>query len=369
MQKKIMSFFKPSSEQKSQNVAPTSDDLAFDQVWREKQTQICIKYTRRVPTADLCPEGGVDSGNRKDDELGDEELDTSRSEDEVLNAKSSSRKVFNKKRKYAQFHLDLGQSDFLLHTCSACGIKYAKGDAVDEKIHNAFHKNYTHGIQFMGWRHERAIDIPAVKDGHIILVLNKDPPAQKKKIQEVVKIMEIELGEGWIYHDLCKVYLFISSRRVVGCLVAEEIERGYRLVTDSADHTSEIISKNDSKTKSTVLPFGGVNFHREVNKRASSMRNSLEEVSIGSIVCEEEALPACCGVRAIWVSPSNRRKHVASYLLDAARQSFCDGSTLDRSQIAFSQPTSAGRALASKYAGTKSFLVYRTNYKFTMLKN
>ena len=54
-------------------------------------------------------------------------------------------KVLNKKRSYAQFHLDLGQSDFNLRTCSTCGAKYAPGD---EKEHKIFHKNYTHGIQF-----------------------------------------------------------------------------------------------------------------------------------------------------------------------------------------------------------------------------
>lgn len=54
----------------------------------------------------------------------------------------------NKKRSYAQFHLELGQSDFLLRTCSACGIKYAPGDEEDEKSHMIFHKNYTHGVPF-----------------------------------------------------------------------------------------------------------------------------------------------------------------------------------------------------------------------------
>ena len=42
----------------------------------------------------------------------------------------------------------VGQSNFLLHTCKTCGFKYAPGDEVDEKVHNTFHKNYTHGIPF-----------------------------------------------------------------------------------------------------------------------------------------------------------------------------------------------------------------------------
>lgn len=57
-------------------------------------------------------------------------------------------KVLNKKRSYAQVHLELGQSDFLLRTCSTCGVKYAPGEEEDEKNHNAFHQDYTRGIQF-----------------------------------------------------------------------------------------------------------------------------------------------------------------------------------------------------------------------------
>lgn len=65
-----------------------------------------------------------------------------------MNGVNGGGKILNKKRKYAQFHLELGQSDFLLHTCKICGIKYAKGDEIDEKVHTTFHKNYTHGIPF-----------------------------------------------------------------------------------------------------------------------------------------------------------------------------------------------------------------------------
>lgn len=61
---------------------------------------------------------------------------------------TKSAKVLNKKRNYAQFHLELGQSDFLLHACKTCGFEYSKGDEGDEKVHKTFHKNYTHGIPF-----------------------------------------------------------------------------------------------------------------------------------------------------------------------------------------------------------------------------
>lgn len=66
---------------------------------------------------------------------------------------AKSGKVQNKKRKYAQFYLELGQSDFLLHTCTVCGFKYARGDEGDEKFHKTLHKNYTHGIPFKVFRY------------------------------------------------------------------------------------------------------------------------------------------------------------------------------------------------------------------------
>lgn len=130
-------------------------------------------------------------------------------------------RTLNKKRSYVQLYLELGQSDFLLHTCSTCGFKYARGDESDEKVHKSFHKNYTHGIQFkvhvtipliskcvswsvvlfddcfvrsncliyvfffwgQGWRNERVVGMPSAEGGRVILVLDGDPPAHKNKVQ------------------------------------------------------------------------------------------------------------------------------------------------------------------------------------------
>ena len=67
----------------------------------------------------------------------------------IEKSKSSERAIkMNKKRTYAQLHLDLGQSDFNLHTCSTCGVKYAPGEEEDEKAHKRFHRDYTLGIPF-----------------------------------------------------------------------------------------------------------------------------------------------------------------------------------------------------------------------------
>ncbi|XP_028067971.1 protein CHROMOSOME TRANSMISSION FIDELITY 7 isoform X2 [Camellia sinensis] len=295
MQSKIISFFKSSSSSssssapKSPDPPPIFDDLFGNEDPNKKEPEIRITYQRRTPNPD--------SEVPKSSDLGD-----------LLSKPVSTvpKKILNRKRSYAQFHLELGQSDFLLRTCTTCGFKYAAGDEGDDKVHNTFHKNYTRGIQF-------------------------------------------------------KVYLFVDSQRITGCLVAEPIKKAYKALSSSMDGKPECIVTKESKPNSTTLQFGEVIFQREVIRTSSATSSEVLEGNLnGAILCEEEGVPALCGIRAIWVSPSNRRKRIASHLLDATRRTFCMGVVLERSQLAFSQPTSAGKSLATSYIGTASFLVYKT---------
>ncbi|XP_028757796.1 protein CHROMOSOME TRANSMISSION FIDELITY 7-like [Neltuma alba] len=139
------------------------------------------------------------------------------------------------------------------------------------------------------------------------LVLRTDPPAQKKKVEEVEKMMDIDLGNGWIIHEHCKVYLFTSPQRIVGCLVAEAIKE-----------VSKVISCSSA---GTTLQFDDIIFRRGVEKRASSVNESagLDTAHGGPIFCEDKAVTAVCGIRAIWMPSSNRRKRIARQLLDAVR--------------------------------------------------
>uniref|UniRef100_A0A2N9G927 N-acetyltransferase ESCO acetyl-transferase domain-containing protein n=1 Tax=Fagus sylvatica TaxID=28930 RepID=A0A2N9G927_FAGSY len=239
--------------------------------------------------------------------------------------------------------------------------KVCSREEEDEKAHKGFHRDYTLGIPFKGWCIERVVHMPLIEGGRIVLVLDSDPFAYRNKVEEVVKMMEIELGSGWIFHKSCKVYLFISSQRIVGCLHAEPIKKAFKVCSSSLNGGSEgTTAREVARQSSTTLQFGDISFKREIKKRTCSVNSSEVSDGIlnGAIICEE-TVPAVCGIRAIWVTPSNRRKHIASQLLDAVRTSFCMGFVLERSQLAFSQPTSAGNALASNHIGTGSFLVYK----------
>ncbi|XP_043709386.1 protein CHROMOSOME TRANSMISSION FIDELITY 7-like [Telopea speciosissima] len=355
MQAKISAFFKPSTTKISdppQLFDQIEDDLEL------KAPEILITYKRRAPRADPCSNN--DFSNQQTEET---PMDLNPVVSTVEPACTSGR-ILNKKRSYTQFHLELGQSDFLLHLCSICGLKYARGEEEDEKAHKAFHKKITQGIQFKGLRNERVVSMHSSDGARIILVLYGDPPAHWTKIQEVVKIIEKELGldDGWLIHKFCKVYLFISFQRIAGCLVAEPIKNAYRVLSHSvAPKSSSVTVAKKARSNSTVLRFGDVNFKREVIKTVPSVNGPelIDRDIGGAIFCDKTAVPAFCGIRAIWVTPSNRRKRIATRLLDAARKSFCMGVVLESSQLAFSQPTSAGMALASSYSATESFLVYK----------
>nr|GFA95216.1 protein chromosome transmission fidelity 7-like [Tanacetum cinerariifolium] len=41
-----------------------------------------------------------------------------------------------------------------------------------------------------GWRNERVVDMDSLENGRVILVVNDDPPAHIKKVQEIIKMME-----------------------------------------------------------------------------------------------------------------------------------------------------------------------------------
>ncbi|GLT24892.1 hypothetical protein SLA2020_000550 [Shorea laevis] len=184
----------------------------------------------------------------------------------------------------------------MLMGCWVRWHKYAARDESDEKTHSTFHKNYTQRIQLKGWLNEKVIHVPNGEGVVLFWCQISDPVARRNKVQDVVNMMEIELWEGWIFHKFCKIYLFVSSQMVVGYLLAEPIKEAFRVL--------------------------------------SCLSNQGH-------------------------SQQQKKRHCHPILLDAMRKSFCTSFVLSKSQLAFSQPTSAGKALAFNCTDTKSLLVYK----------
>ncbi|KAL6903564.1 hypothetical protein ACP4OV_004377 [Aristida adscensionis] len=229
---------------------------------------------------------------------------------------SSGRELVSKKRSYAQFHLELGQPDFLLHTCSVCGMMYARGNDDDEKVHRAYHKSYFEGIPFKGWRNEMVISRSEGGD-RVILVSHENSCLRNSKVQEVIKLVEkeLEFGEGQLLHKLCK--------RIVGCLVTEPIKAAHKVIPSSVEEScSDLPASNIASEKvNHTLEFGKISFKREILRR-HTVKNKEEYRDPGAIISEKESVPALCGFRAIWVVPSRRRKRIGSKLMDVASENF-----------------------------------------------
>ncbi|GAB2300301.1 hypothetical protein Dimus_034337 [Dionaea muscipula] len=124
------------------------------------------------------------------------------------------------------------------------------------------------------------------------------------KIHDVVEMMMIELGDGWI---------FMKNARVASCLVAEPIGKAYKTLSSSSDESSDSFKE--------AIP---------------------KSIKLGALFChEEEAVPTVCGIGAIWV--------IATCLLEAVRRSFCVDSVIRRISISIlpGQPTSACRKSTS----------------------
>ncbi|KAK9855187.1 hypothetical protein WJX84_008140 [Apatococcus fuscideae] len=117
-----------------------------------------------------------------------------------------------------KLHLDFGQADFSVKSCSICRMQYAPGEPKDERTHAAYHAAVLTGIRFQGWQTERVVrHCPG--GSRILLVQQADPPAHWRKVREVTKFMEEQLGFAatWIMSVPAPIFLRSSRRVIASC--------------------------------------------------------------------------------------------------------------------------------------------------------
>uniref|UniRef100_S4RA29 Establishment of sister chromatid cohesion N-acetyltransferase 2 n=1 Tax=Petromyzon marinus TaxID=7757 RepID=S4RA29_PETMA len=228
-----------------------------------------------------------------------------------------------------QLIIDAGQTRLGVQTCDTCGMMYSAASPEDEAQHLQFHKRFISTIRFVGWKKERVIgEFP---DGKIILVLPGDPKYALKKVEEVRELVDADLGfhvAGLRNPSRTKTLLFVSNdKKVVGCLIAEHITKGYR-----------------------VLPAAA----------AQGLGEPLEALleRQQAWCCSSVAEPAICGVSRIWVFSLMRRRGIATRMVDCLRRNFSYGVYLSKNELAFSDPTPDGKLFAMRYCQTPRFLVY-----------
>jgi N-acetyltransferase len=137
-------------------------------------------------------------------------------------------------------------------------------------------------------------------------------------------------------------------------VIAEEIEKAYPVIIDN---TSPSSSQESKSNKEDISPRST----QEVPdiKQSNEQQNiEQDDTAFSSIRCSKTSQPASCGISRIWIHPTERRKGIATKMLDAIRTNFIYGCSLTKSQMAFTQPTPDGKQFFSKYTGIQDFLVY-----------
>ncbi|XP_003219724.2 N-acetyltransferase ESCO1 isoform X1 [Anolis carolinensis] len=227
-----------------------------------------------------------------------------------------------------QLIIDAGQKRFGAISCNVCGMLYTASNPEDETQHLFFHNQFISAVKYVGWKKERIL--AEYPDGKIIMVLPDDPKYALRKIDEIREMVDNDLGfqQAPVTCSRTKTLLFISNdKKVTGCLIAEHIQWGYRVIEEKIP---EVSTENEKVT-----------FERQK-----------------AWCCSTSPEPALCGISRIWVFSMMRRKKIASRMLECLRSNFIYGSYLSKEEIAFSDPTPDGKLFATRYFGTSQFLVY-----------
>lgn len=277
---------------------------------------------------------------------------------EVINSSSRSSVPPKKQPPLRQMQLDLGGPT--RKTCSECRMEYVPANEEDATLHRMFHNMNSEGVELgktfmksaMKWVYE-----VANIEGSVVVVDRKISPPARKVVQRVLgtvnkELSAVDIDDAVLWSqrilddkecgskikqsesekrndhksDRYKVFLHVKDGRCIGLCLAERITKAHRV---RGEHR----------------PMG-------VAERSSGVRSS-------SISTEEKTVPAVVGVSRIWTSQAFRRKGIANNLLECVMSQFIYGMEIEKSEVAFSQPTESGCQLARAWYGEDSgWLVY-----------
>jgi ribosomal protein S18 acetylase RimI-like enzyme len=158
-----------------------------------------------------------------------------------------------------------------------------------------------------------------------------------------------------------------ESKQVIGCIATKAVDASLTSVMRAIDHVTDIevtlrdvggdsggFCRQDTDNKENVLHSTDDDCEPEPLKheerdKIETQQNNLSD-SNGSEVL--------MGIHCVWVHSKCRSQGVATKLVDACRQHFLFGQIIPRSALAFSQPTSDGKAFALTYIQGSSMRVY-----------
>ena len=294
------------------------------------------------------------------------------------------------KQKLVQSVLDLGQS-LVPATCPQCQMSYMPSVPEDTQLHNMYHNRDNSGIELgkpflksaMRWCYQ----VPQIP-GSVIVVDRKMAIPSRRTVQRVLEIVNKELGsveikedELWSQRvpdgedeeaggrkaDRFKAFMHIIDDKCVAICLAERITKAHRVLPGETA-TSESLPLNGNFGLNRPASPAPTESNDEDTTKISSQRPQIptpvasptSSSPSSSISISERTYPAVVGVSRIWTSKAFRHKGIANNLLECVLNQFIYGMELEPQQVAFSQPTESGAALARTWFGERDgWAVYR----------
>ncbi|KAF8539448.1 ESCO1/2 acetyl-transferase-domain-containing protein [Trichophaea hybrida] len=176
-------------------------------------------------------------------------------------------------------------------------MSYHLSSQSDTSVHRRFHAKSLSGISFPS-----AASSGEEEEGVVVVITPSSPQPLKKKVREVLEVIDTELGAAEIPDEVLwaggyRVFVRVEEGKVVGLLVAERIEEAFLAVGEGS-------------------------------------------VGLG------ERRRAVLGVCRVWTAREWRRRGVARGLIERARRGLVYGVLVGRGEVAFSQTTESGEGLA-----------------------
>ncbi|EAL67451.1 GCN5-related N-acetyltransferase [Dictyostelium discoideum AX4] len=241
--------------------------------------------------------------------------------------------------------IDAGQKNVGQMVCSKCKMLYSYGSKEDEAAHQSFCNGniQQQKVIIKNWQSMKIVN--TFPNGRSIIVVTKDNisnnSALSSKINLLKEIINIELGyaspspspSSNVHNNNKnkndndndndnddddneeKLFLYLDSNgRVLGCLIAERVEKGYKI-----------------------------------------------ESSSPTIQCSKVPTKILCGINRIWVLPSSRKRGIASKLMESLASNMYYCYHLKKHEIATTQPSTTGLLFFNNYFKTNQFLLYNIN--------
>ncbi|KAI0372845.1 hypothetical protein BV20DRAFT_836490 [Pilatotrama ljubarskyi] len=284
-------------------------------------------------------------------------------------AKAKAGDVSSKQGKLTQLHFSLDTPT--LRTCPLCDLSYTRGAPDDEALHKAHCARVQRGLEW-GKEEEREAAKAGVEEvagsvklrngarGRIICFRPDVGGKIGAKLTILLETIRLALSSPPLSPTVlqrCKIYLFLLSapgpttttrEKIVGCVVAQRISTAMAIARPSELSSAPSSPAPPPTSSQDTLLSSPSSTPPPAPPPAATL---LPVDSSTNLYVHPAPLPTPMGIPRLFVSSAHRRLGIASRLLSAAAATFILGCPLDpaRGEIAFTQPTGAGKAVLEEW--------------------